>query len=221
MVMACEEAGADGADPEKQSSGPADLGAGEGYGVGEGPIAGLTEALRRDPSLVPLLSTTLLEVLVRVEHRDGRGAVASASQEQVMAATGLIKRLLQPAALPQPSPPQHQRTALPASPSGQAASGEPARDAILFFTSDLRVLVDICVREVVDLPDADPLRAEFLQLLRDVLLFSQWAGEGMYRADDIVSIVSDLVTTGAADAEPAVRDAAEALLVDCRDLLDD
>lgn len=205
VVMACEEAGMESEEADSRPvASPAGFEAVGGGAADDGRIAGMTEALRRDPSLLPQLSTTLLEVLVRVEHRDGRGAVATASPEQIMAATSLIKRLLQPGALPDPV---------------EEAAG--AREQILFFSSDLRVLVDICVREVVDLPDTDQLRAEFLLLLRDVLLFSQWAREGLYRADDIVSVVSDLVTTGAADAEPAVRDAAEALLVDCRELLDD
>jgi len=158
-------------------------------------LPGLGRVLSDDPSLVPVVAAALLDVLVRVADHHSTGS-AAATPDQVTAAASLLRRLLHPGSLP------------------------PCA-ASLFFTSDLRVLVDICLRETVDLPESDPQRAEFLFLLKDVLLCTQWHAQGAYRADDVVRVVSDLVTSGAADAVGAVREAAEDLLVECRDLLDD
>lgn len=63
------------------------------------------------------------------------------------------------------------------------------------------------------------IRADLLLLLRDILLHTQWVDEGRYRCVDIAHIVTDLVASGAADAAPQVRAAAEALFDDCSEIL--
>ena len=190
LTLACEEAVF--ADPAATAQ------AGVAAGLApdaQGRIPGLSDVLCDHPSLVAGMAAGLLNVLVGVGEHHAEVS-AGANPDQLTAATSLIRRLLQPGAL-------------------------PASVVSLFYTTDLHVLIDICLREVVDLPETDPLRAEYVLTLQELLLLSQWHKEGSYRADDVVTVVSDLITSGAADAVPAVRDAAESLLLECRDLLDD
>jgi hypothetical protein len=44
-----------------------------------------------------------------------------------------------------------------------------------FFTNDQNVLVDIVIRECQDLPPADEVRVVYLQILRQMILNSNWA----------------------------------------------
>lgn len=91
-----------------------------------------------------------------------------------------------------------------------------------FYTNDLKVLIDIIVRELQDLGPGDTLRVEYLELLRVLLLHSQWAEMGYYRRDDILSAIESIFD-GAAHSTgllPKAREAAERMLVDCAPLLE-
>jgi hypothetical protein len=158
-------------------------------------IPGMTTLFDSAPPLIHAIASASLNVLSRVVEHE-RSASVSTTGDQVNAAIALVRRLLLPGALP-PSQPH------------------------LFFSTDLRVLVDIVLRELVDLPEDEPLRADFLHLLTDLLLLTQWLSDGSYRRGDIVVVVSELVTSGAFDKLEAVRQAAQLLLVECRDLLEE
>ncbi|CAM9194713.1 unnamed protein product [Pylaiella littoralis] len=72
---------------------------------------------------------------------------------------------------------------------------EEDRDGDLFYVNDIKVLVDVVVRELCNLPADDPLRVDYLRLLTRLLEQSEWATRGgRYRELDIRR-ASGLVTT--------------------------
>jgi hypothetical protein len=118
----------------------------------------------------------------------------------------------------------------------------PSLDA-LFFSSDLRVLVDVVLQELSDLSVADCSRLAWLRLLKTLLLRSQWyegsstpvrdkgggsaargsgASDGQYRLADVCAVLSAIFdpTASLASGLPAcVREAAGQVLHACREVL--
>jgi len=115
----------------------------------------------------------------------------------------------------------------------------PSLDA-LFFSSDLRVLVDVVLQELSDLSVADCSRLAWLRLLKTLLLRSQWyegsrtpasggraargsgASDGQYRVSDVCAVLSAIFdpTASLASGLPAcVREAAGQVLHACREVL--
>lgn len=96
----------------------------------------------------------------------------------------------------------------------------------LLYSNDLKVLTDVMLRELADLPVLDHARICWLSLLKAVLLQSQWSDAGgcsRYRCDDVVATLSSLfdVSTALASGLPVdVRAAAEDVLVACREVLE-
>lgn len=96
----------------------------------------------------------------------------------------------------------------------------------LLYSNDLKVLTDVMLRELADLPVLDHARICWLGLLKAVLLQSQWsdaAGCGRYRGADVVATLSSLfdVSTALASGLPLdVRAASADVLVACREVLE-
>jgi len=92
----------------------------------------------------------------------------------------------------------------------------------LFFTTDLKVLVDVVLREIEDLPPEHRVRASFVNVLGVLMLRSQWATEAsMYRAADIGASLEALVDDDAMERlHPDVVEAANSVLDMCGDLLE-
>lgn len=57
--------------------------------------------------------------------------------------------------------------------------------ASLFYTNDVKVLIDIIVRQLADLSAGDPRRHQYLQLCRVVMRNSGY-GEHHHRKDDLL-----------------------------------
>eukprot|EP00904_Undaria_pinnatifida_P009201 jgi/Undpi1/5410/HiC_scaffold_2.g00691.m1 len=78
----------------------------------------------------------------------------------------------------------------------------------LFYVNDVKVMVDVIVRELYNLPSSDPLRADYLLMLKSLLERSEWSTRGArYREDDIeratganitIATTTTIVTSGIA-----------------------
>jgi len=59
-----------------------------------------------------------------------------------------------------------------------------------FYTNDMRVLLDIAVREIINLDEEHTkLRMEYLQLLRAITLHHEYIAKGKYKHDNVVEVV--------------------------------
>lgn len=69
-----------------------------------------------------------------------------------------------------------------------------------FYTNDLHVLVDVILRNLMDLPSDSPaanaLRHTYLRVLHPILTHSQISKPPFYKQDDISQILHLLVTSG-------------------------
>jgi hypothetical protein len=87
-----------------------------------------------------------------------------------------------------------------------------------FYTTDVSVAIDMCLREGADLPLSAPARLPWLELLGALVVRSQWRwpvgiGCGKYRCDEIIETLSALATLKeASDLHPDVPLASAALL---------
>ena len=88
-----------------------------------------------------------------------------------------------------------------------------------FYTNDLVVVVDICIREISNLDAADSLRVDYLTAISLVLRSSFWAEKTEYRRDEIKNIVSSVANGKDSYDEKAVV-AANIVLTECHLVLD-
>ncbi|CAM9836267.1 unnamed protein product [Phaeothamnion confervicola] len=73
-----------------------------------------------------------------------------------------------------------------------------------FYVNDIKMMVDIVIRECLNRPMADKLRHEYLGLLRQVAERSSWAAGGeRHRFDDIVEMLENTLRAVALAAAPA------------------
>ena len=80
--------------------------------------------------------------------------------------------------------------------------------ADFFYVNDLNVLIDVVLRELTNLPMSDELTCNYLQVLKQLLLNSQWFARGdRYRREDICAALESMHEaatedeTGEANAE--------------------
>jgi len=77
--------------------------------------------------------------------------------------------------------------------------GNP-QTADYFYTNDLHVLVDVILRNLIDLPSDSPatnaLRHTYLRVLHPILTNSQISKPPYYKKDDILRLLHLLVTSG-------------------------
>lgn len=92
----------------------------------------------------------------------------------------------------------------------------------LMYTNDLRVLVDVVLRELGNLPGADRVRLEYLSVLRTLLVRSQWLASGRYRREDILTTLDTLQDDDQVEAglDPDVQAYVEAMLPELIALLE-
>ena len=92
----------------------------------------------------------------------------------------------------------------------------------------MQVLLDLVLRELQDLPATDLLRVCYLYMLKVILWNTQWSEEvrptRRYRFADVVATLTKLFDSTQAAATgllPAIREAAQHVLLACRDVLED
>jgi hypothetical protein len=77
--------------------------------------------------------------------------------------------------------------------------GNP-QTAEYFYTNDLHVLVDVVLRNLIDLPSDSPaanaLRHTYLRVLHPILTHSQISKPPHYKKDDILRLLNLLITSG-------------------------
>lgn len=77
--------------------------------------------------------------------------------------------------------------------------GNPST-AEYFYTNDLHVLVDVILRNLIDLPHDSPaanaLRHTYLRVLHPILMHSQISKPPHYKRDDLLRLLRLLVTSG-------------------------
>ena len=72
--------------------------------------------------------------------------------------------------------------------------------AHLFYTNDVKVLVDVVLREIADLPPPSRVRTSFIHVLGGLMIRTQWAKDArMFRSADIAACLEALVEQGADD----------------------
>jgi len=94
-----------------------------------------------------------------------------------------------------------------------------------FYTNDLYVMVDIIVRELVNLPPPSAMRVPYLKALSHLLQTSPWFGQGkQYRREDI----ADAICSGIIDAFDSdntfnkdVYEMAKTVMSECSELLEE
>lgn len=94
--------------------------------------------------------------------------------------------------------------------------GNPST-AEYFYTNDLHVLIDVIIRNLIDLPHdstaANALRHTYLRVLHPILTNSQISKPPHYKRDDILRLLHLLVTSGNHFAP--VDDTTERLVIRC------
>ena len=96
--------------------------------------------------------------------------------------------------------------------------------ASYFFTNDLKVLFDIAIREIGNLPQTDTLRVIYIGAIGELIQKSPWVEQGRYRRADIVKVLEDILDTGGDDEDgynEEALDAVQDVLHDCQDLLEE
>lgn len=74
--------------------------------------------------------------------------------------------------------------------------------AHLFYTNDVKVLVDVVLREIADLPPPSRVRTSFIHVLGGLMLRTQWAKDArMFRSGDIAASLEALVEQGGDDED--------------------
>eukprot|EP00946_MAST-07B_sp_MAST-7B-sp1_P000888 g888.t1 len=92
-----------------------------------------------------------------------------------------------------------------------------ASSSSYFYTNDLNVVIDVCLREIRNLDSVDSLRVDYLMALSLILRNSSWAMNGAYRRQEIITVVSDVGKGG--DYDTKAVEAAKSMLSECRSVL--
>ncbi len=91
-----------------------------------------------------------------------------------------------------------------------------------FYSNDLKVLVDIIIRGLCDLPIQDAIRTSFLEVLELLLTKSAWYSKGQYRCNDIVHTLVSIENSAAQndDYNMEARERAKLIFFECEDVLE-
>lgn len=65
-----------------------------------------------------------------------------------------------------------------------------------FFTNDVKVVIDIVVRELVNLPVQDDIRKNYLDVLNALMQNSQWLSQGRYKREEICEVLESILDAG-------------------------
>jgi len=93
-----------------------------------------------------------------------------------------------------------------------------------FVTNDLKVLVDIFIREITNLNQKEQLRADYLQTLSLLLNQSSWVEHGRYRRTDIVQCLESILDVGGDGVDgflESVVEMVEIVFVECQNILEE
>ena len=93
-----------------------------------------------------------------------------------------------------------------------------------FYTNDLKVLVDIFIREITNLNQKEKLRKDYLESLSLLLNRSTWVEHGRYRRSDIVKCLESILDVGGDGVDGFVEDVVEMVeivLTDCGNILEE
>ncbi|KAF4320053.1 hypothetical protein JM18_005263 [Phytophthora kernoviae] len=93
----------------------------------------------------------------------------------------------------------------------------------LVFVNDLKVLIDLVIRECTDLPQEDPTRLRYLELLERILGSPLYLQAQMYRKRDLWTLLESLLGAGAEEDSLMAKDVTnkiKQILVRYVDLLD-
>ena len=96
--------------------------------------------------------------------------------------------------------------------------------ASYFYTNDLKVVIDIFVREIGNLDTKDTMRTEYLLALSLLLNNSSWVEHGRYLRKEINKVLESILDVGG-DGEDGYDQTAletvEAVLSECHAILED
>ncbi|KAG7396536.1 hypothetical protein PHYBOEH_002148 [Phytophthora boehmeriae] len=93
----------------------------------------------------------------------------------------------------------------------------------LVFVNDLKILIDLVIRECTDLPQEDPTRLYYLELLERILGSSLYLQAQIYRKRDLWTLLESLLDAGAEEGSLMAKDVTDKtkqILVRYVDLLD-
>eukprot|EP00940_MAST-03C_sp_MAST-3C-sp2_P003344 g3344.t1 len=90
-----------------------------------------------------------------------------------------------------------------------------------FYTNDLHVIIDIIIREVVNLPSQSDARVGYLEVLEKVLQTSSWFEKKQYRLKDINSALDVVIDARETDStfNALASEVARRIKTGCSDLL--
>jgi hypothetical protein len=92
-----------------------------------------------------------------------------------------------------------------------------------FYTNDLKVLVDIFVREIGNLDTKDLMRTDYLTTLSLLLNNSSWVAQGRYRRDQIVKTLESILDVGGDGVDgyhESALETVEIVLGECQAILE-
>lgn len=94
--------------------------------------------------------------------------------------------------------------------------------AAFLYTNDLKVLVDIIIREVQDLPPPDTVRRGYLKVAHLLIRNSPWMEHGRYRREDLLSALEGVLDAGqkGENMDPESCRLVEDIFVDCISILE-
>ena len=94
-----------------------------------------------------------------------------------------------------------------------------------FYTNDMRVIVDICIRELGNLPPQDDVIASYLSVLSALLQNSQWLEQNRYRREEVCEVLERILDAGGDEDgngySIVAMDTVRVVLEECGALLED
>ena len=93
-----------------------------------------------------------------------------------------------------------------------------------FYTNDLKVLVDIFIREITNLDTKDVMRTDYLITLSLLLNRSTWVEHGRYRRVEIIhclECILDVGGDGVDGYDEAALETVEIVLGECQTILEE
>jgi hypothetical protein len=90
----------------------------------------------------------------------------------------------------------------------------------LFYTNDLKALVDIIIRELSNLAPDDDIRCRYLDVTHSLLLNSHWVDTDRYRRDDLCAVLEGVMEAECDDGGgqgmlAEAREIVTAIFTDC------
>lgn len=96
--------------------------------------------------------------------------------------------------------------------------------ASYFYTNDLKVLIDIFVREIGNLDTKDTMRTDYLKALSLLLNNSTWVASGRYLRKEINKTLESILDVGGDGVDgydQTVLETVEIVLGECHTILED